>query len=152
MSFEMVFDPTPTRLSLPSLDCRDIPPSNTQPISPYLSILPARGARNFSAFHCYAMSDLKGKPPSLIMVVPVGGRDREGSSSAGGPGGSESGGGGRSLKRSSEQLDVEELLAAASRNDVIKIRDLVHVSFTTQYDGGSCVSNLKSTGGRVSCS
>jgi len=61
-----------------------------------------------------------------MMVVP--GRDRESSSSDECSGGTENGGGSRSLKRSSEQLDLEELLAAASRNDVIKIRDLVQVS------------------------
>ena len=44
----------------------------------------------------------------------------------GGLGGS--GGGGRSLKRSSEQLDGEALLAVASHNDAVKIRDLVQVS------------------------
>jgi hypothetical protein len=67
------------------------------------------------------MSDPQGKIPSLLVVVPVGG-------GGGGLGGSGSGGGGRSLKRSSEQLDGEALLAAASHNDAVKIRDLVQVS------------------------
>jgi len=72
------------------------------------------------------MSDPEGKPP-LLVVVPVGGGDRGGSNRrGGGPGGS--GEGGRSLKRTSEQLDGEALLAAASHNDAVKIRDLVQVS------------------------
>lgn len=75
------------------------------------------------------MSDPEGKPPSLLVVVPVGGGDRGGSSrGGGGPGGCGSGGGGKSLKRSSERLDGEALLAAASLNDAVKIRALVQVS------------------------
>lgn len=73
------------------------------------------------------MSDPEGKPPSLLVVVPVGGGDRGGSNrGCGGPGGNW--GDGRSLKRTSEQLDGEALLAAASHNDAVKIRDLVQVS------------------------